>query len=423
MNQTASHSRPASSAPLPCAKLPLRAPGGRLSLLSPVRVLDLTTSLAGPYATALLADLGAEVIKIERPGVGDDSRHWRPPELAGKALWFSAVNRNKRSVTLDYARAEGREVLLDLARQCDVVITNQLPKVQEKLGVNYEAMRAVRPDIVFVALSGFGQDGPRANAPCYDLIAEGYSGVMDLTGEAGGDPQKVGTPAADLLGGQDAALACLAALMDRARTGNGHFVDVALVDSMTRFMAPRLMSYLGSGDLPRRSGAKDSVIAVYQVFATADEPITLGLANDNVWRRFCTATGLAGLLEDPSLKDNAGRVAHRARLVDEVARVLATQGRDHWLGLFAHQGVPAGPINRLDEVASDAELHRRGLLYAIDDGGVPVPQVGLGIRFDGHSAGYDIPPPDLGQHTGEVLTDLLGYSAARVAELKEKGLI
>ena len=421
MSQTASHAP--SVASLPSARLPLRAPGGRLSLLGSVRVLDLTTSLAGPYATALLADLGAEVIKIERPGVGDDSRHWRPPELAGKALWFSAVNRNKRSVTLDYAREEGRAVLLDLARRCDVVITNQLPKVQDKLGVSYEAMRAERPDIVFVALSGFGSDGPRANAPCYDLIAEGYSGVMDLTGEAGGDPQKVGTPAADLLGGQDAALACLAALMDCARTGNGHFVDVALVDSMTRFMAPRLMSYLGSGDLPRRSGAKDSVIAVYQVFRTADEPITLGLANDNVWRRFCTAAGLAGLLEDPSLRDNAGRVAQRARVVGEVAQVLATQGRDHWLALFSREGVPAGPINRLDEVAADAELQRRGLLYAIDEGGVPVPQVGLGIRFDGQSAGYDIPPPDLGQHTSAVLTDLLGYSAGRVAELKEKGLI
>lgn len=408
---------------LPAAQLPLRAPGQRLRLLDGVRILDLTTSLAGPYATALLADLGADVIKVERPGLGDDSRHWRPPELAGKALWFSAVNRNKRSVTLDYASADGRAVLLDLVSRCDVVITNQLPKVQKKLGVDYDTLRSARADLVFVSLTGFGSDGPRANTPCYDLIAEGYSGVMDLTGEAEGEPQKVGTPAADLLGGQDAALGCLAALMDRARTGRGHFVDVALVDSMTRFLTPRLVSYLGSGELPRRSGAKDSVIAVYQVFQTADEPITLGLANDNVWSRFCRATGLARLLDDPALKDNAGRVARRAEVVAAVSDVLATQGRAHWLDLFAREGVPAGPINRLDQVAADAELQRRGLLYAIEDGGVPVPQVGLGIRFDGDSAGYDLAPPDLGQHTDELLTGLLGYSAERVAHLKEKGLI
>lgn len=408
---------------LPSGSLPIRAPGGRLSLLAGVRVVDLTTSLAGPYASMLLSDLGADIVKVERPGVGDDSRHWRPPELAGKALWFSSVNRNKRSLTLDYSKSDGRSVLLDLVQRSDVVLTNQLPRVQAKLGVSYEAFKAVRPDLVFVSLTGFGIDGARADRLCYDLIAEGHSGVMDLTGEADGDPQKIGTPAADLLAGADAALGCLAALLDRTVTGNGHFVDVALVDSMTRFMTPRLVSFLGGGGLARRSGAKDSVIAIYQTFYTADAPITLGLANDNVWGRFCRAVGREDLLNDPAFADNVRRVRHRDRLVAEISKLLRLKCRQHWLDLFAREGVPAGPINRLDEVAADPELQRRGLIYAMDDHGATLPQVGLGIRFDGVAAGYDRLPPDLGQHTEEILVDMLGYHPDRVADLKTKGLI
>lgn len=411
------------SSVLPLSSLPLRPPGGRLGLLKGVRVLDLTTSLAGPYGTMLLADLGADVIKVERPKVGDDSRHWRPPELDGKALWFSSVNRNKRSVALDYAGPEGYEVLTEMVRHCDVVVTNQLPKVLAKLKVNYEALCAIKPDLIVVSLTGFGLEGARANYPCYDLIAEGYSGVMDLTGEAESDPQKVGTPAADLLGGADVALGCLAALYDHAATGHGHLVDVSLVDSMTRFMTPRLVPYLGSGDLPKRSGAKDSVIAVYQVFQTADDPITLGLANDNIWARFCGAIDREDLVQDSSLADNGGRVRARPELVPEIAAILRQQGRRHWLDLFARKGVPAGPINRMDDVAADIELHRRGLLYAMDDNGQAVPQVGLGIRFDGDAAGFDYPPPDLGGHTDQVLHDLLGYGEDRLNQLRNKGLI
>jgi crotonobetainyl-CoA:carnitine CoA-transferase CaiB-like acyl-CoA transferase len=408
---------------LPAAKLPLLPAGGGLQLLRGVRVLDLTTSIAGPYGTMLLADMGAEVIKIERPGTGDDSRQWRPPELAGRALWFTSVNRNKRSITLDYSRQDGRELLYDLVRRSDVVITNQLPAVQEKLGVSYEAIRAVRPDIVYVSLTGFGLTGERASRPCYDLIAEGYSGIMDMTGELDGDPQKIGTPAADLLAGADCALGCLGALFDRAVTGKGHLVEVALVDSAVRFMSPRLVPYLGSGELTRRSGAKDSVIAIYQVFETASEPITLGVPNDNCWKKFCRAIERDDLLKDATLADNAGRVAQRARLVTEVAAILRTRPRDHWLALFTREGVPAGPINRLDEVAADVQLHERGLFYAMDVDGTAFPQVGLGIRFDHRPAGYDRAPPDLGQHNEEIFQDMLGLDAARLQQLKTEGLI
>lgn len=410
-------------AAMPSEDLPVREPGGRLRLLAGIRVLDLTTSLAGPYATLLLADLGAEVVKIERPGIGDDSRHWVPPELAGMSLWFASVNRNKSSVTLDYSRPEGYEVLLDLVRKCDVVVTNQLPRVQEKLGVSYRDLAAVKPDLVMVSLTGFGAEGERSDRPCYDLIAEGYSGVMDLTGEADGPPQKVGTPAADLLSGMDAALGCLAALLDRAATGSGHFVDVALVDSMTRFMTPRLVSYLGSGQLARRSGGTDSVIAIYQVFQTSDEPITLGLANDNVWKRFCAAVDRRDLLEDSKLRSNAERVLQRSRLVGEIADILVRKERAYWLELFSREAVPAGPINRLDQVSSDPHLLDRGLFYAIEHAGARLPQVNLGIRFDGRAAGFDRPPAELGAQTGDVLEGLLGYSRERLMQLKERQLI
>jgi crotonobetainyl-CoA:carnitine CoA-transferase CaiB-like acyl-CoA transferase len=367
--------------------------------------------------------LGADVIKIERPGVGDDARHWRPPALAGEALWFLSTNRNKRSLALDYAKPEGLGVLHDLVRTADVVISNQLPRVQEKLGIGYANLSRIHADLVYVSLTGFGLRGARANLPCYDLIAEGYSGVMDLTGEADSDPQKVGTPAADLLAGMDAALGCLAALLDRARTGRGHLVDVSLVESMTRFMVPRLVSYLGSGELPHRSGAKDSVIAIYQVFATRDAPITLGLANDAVWRRFCEATGCTEWLDDAVLKDNAGRVGRRKELVEKIGRLLQERPRAVWLELFARSGVPAGPINTLADVSIDPELHQSGFLYAMETSRGRIPQVGLGIRFDGASAGYEFAPPGLGEHSTEILGELLNYPASRIAELRERGVI
>lgn len=408
---------------LPLDALPRRGPGGRLGLLRGTRVLDLTTSLAGPYATMLLGDFGAEVIKVERPGTGDDARHWTPPAYAGHGLWYLSVNRNKRSIALDFSQPEGLALLRRLLERCDVLVTNQLPPVLKKLGVDYEAVRAVRPDIVYVSLTGFGLGGERQNDPCYDLIAEGYSGVMDLTGELAGDPQKVGTPAADLLAGSDAALGCLAALMDRARTGQGHFVEVSLVESMTRFLTPRIVSYLGSGEVPRRSGAKDSVIAIYQVFATADEPITLGLANDAIWRRFCAVAQRPDLAADASLATNAGRIARRRELVETIQDILRQQPRAHWLAACREQKVPAGPINRVDQVASDPELLARGFFYAMDDGTDPIPQVGLGIRFDGAPAGWERMPPALGADTAGVLTELAGLQPDEIASYRNSGVI
>jgi crotonobetainyl-CoA:carnitine CoA-transferase CaiB-like acyl-CoA transferase len=388
---------------LPLHGLPIVKPAGGLTLLRGIRVVDLTTSIAGPYASMLLGDFGAEIIKVERPE-GDDARGWGPPFLDGESLWFAAVNRNKKSVVLDLNDDEDRARLRRLVATADVFITNQPPSVQKKLGLDHETIKAIREDIVFTSITGFGLEGERADLTCYDLIAEGYSGVMDLTGAAGGAAQKIGAPAADMLAGQDAAMATMAALYERAQSGIGRRIDVSLVESMTRFLSCRLVSYLGSGEIPTRSGGTDSVIAIYQAFETADEPLTLGLGNDAIWRRFWEAVGDADYAARPEFSSNALRRQHRAAIVERIQGILKTAPRDRWLALFARKRVPAGPINGADAVAADAELQRRGLFYALDDNGRLVPQVGLGIRIDGAAATARSAPPALGEHSDELLS-------------------
>ena len=408
---------------LPLDALPAPASPPAASLLAGVTVIDLTTSIAGPYATMLLADMGARVIKIERPGSGDDCRAWGPPWHEGESLWFLSVNRNKESITLDYSGEAGRKVLHDLVKKADVVIVNLVGRVQKKLGIDYAALQKIRPDLVFVSLTGFGLTGARKDFPCYDLIAEGYSSVMDLTGEADSPPQKVGTPAADLISGMDAAMATLAALFERAKSGKGHHIDIAMVDSMTRFMSPRIVPYLGTGEVPQRTGAKDSVIAVYQAFDTQDKPLTLGLGNDAIWKRFWQAVGQAEKGEDPCHASNADRRGARAEIVADIQSILKTKPRDEWLQLFVQAKVPAGPVNSVEDLAQDPELIARGLLYTADSGGRRVPQVGLGIGIDGSNATYRTPPPKLGEHTATILRDWLGYDAQAVASLRLQKLI
>lgn len=406
----------------PAKSLPTISASGSFQMLQGVTVLDLTTSIAGPYATMLLADFGAEVIKVERPS-GDDARHWGPPFLDGESLWFLSVNRNKKSVRIDTAQDAGRELLNALFETADVVVTNQLGSVQKKLGVDAETVRLAHPKLIHLSLTGFGLFGPNAGLPCYDLIAEGYSSVMDLTGEADADPQKVGTPAADLLAGSDAALAILAALHRRAMTGEGATLDVSLTESMIRFMSPRIVPYLGSGEVPRRSGGKDSVIAIYQTFETADLPLTLGLGNDAIWRRFWDAVGQPEKANSNDVATNTGRRANRAAIVKQIQDILKTGPRAQWLARFAAAKVPAGPIYRVDEVIGDSHFLERNLFYRVERDGHQLPQVGLGIHVDGEAAGCRIPPPRLGEHSEDVLRAKLGYGAAEIAELRARGII
>jgi len=407
---------------LPLHGLPVRtAPA--LDLLAGVKVLDLTSSIAGPYAGQLLADMGATVVKVEKPGGGDDARAWGPPFLHGESLWFMSVNRGKQSLTLDIAAPQGQEVLRQLVAQCDVILLNLVARAQRKLGLDAASLRPLNPRLIHVSVSGFGLQGSRADLPCYDLIAEGYSGVMDLTGEPENGPQKVGTPAADLLAGSDAAMAVLAALLRREREGKGCDIDISMVESMSRFMTPKLMPYLGSGDLARRAGGRDSVIAIYQVFETADAPMTLGLGNDAIWKRFWEAVGQPEVGASPAFASNAERRVKRDDIVKRIGEILRTQPRAYWLALLAKARVPAGPIQRVDEVARDRALHESGFIYRTEGPDGDIPQVGLGIRFDGRTEGTGAPPPKLGAHTDQILGAWLQCDAERLGQLRTQQII
>lgn len=408
----------------PSDALPLRQPGPGFDLLSGVRIIDLTTSIAGPSGTMLLADMGAEVIKIERPGGGDDARSWGPPFLDGESLWFASVNRSKKSVALDFSQPAGLDVLYRLVAQADIVFVNLPPRVATKLKVDAAALRAVRPDVIYVSITGFGLSGERADWTCYDLIAEGYSGIMDITGAADGEPQKIGAPAADMLAGQDAAFAAVTALYARRVSGKGRLIDVALVDSMTRFSSCRIASYLGSGELPRRSGGKDSVIAIYQNFETADHPITLALGNDNLWHRFWETVGQAEIADSPGMKTNADRRRHRQAIVAKIAEILREKPRHHWLALFRGARIPAGPINSIAEVVADDALLDRGMFYQLARPGKrTMPQIGTGILLDGDCSLARSAPPALGEHTNEVLSELLGLNEEQRQALAEQNII
>lgn len=391
---------------LPYRQLPLLPTGQGFGFLKGIRVVDLTSSVAGPYSTMLLADFGADVIKVERPQ-GDDARAWGPPFLNGEALWFAAVNRNKRSVVIDVGTEEGRKDLEALIASADVLVTNQTPDVQKKLRLDYDSLKALRPDLVFVSITGFGLSGARQALTCYDLIAEGYSGIMDITGAADSAPQKIGAPAADMLAGQDAAMAALAVLFDRKTTGKGALVDISLVESMTRFLSCRISSYLGSGEVPTRTGGTDSVIAIYQPFETADLPLNLGLGSDAIWKRFWKILGDEEFAARPEFGSNAKRRQNRPEIVAKIAGILLSRPRAEWLALFAEARVPAGPINRVDEVAHDIPLQERGLFFALQDGSNRVvPQIGLGIHIDNQTATPRSAPPLLGQHSDEILKEI-----------------
>lgn len=404
-----------STAEAPGAGLPSPLGWSEFDLLEGIRVLDFTNSIAGPYATLLLADLGADVAKIESPLGGDDTREWGPPFLDGESLWYLSANRNKSSVALDLRDPAMRPVVEQLVVAADAIVVNMRRDVQERLGLDARTVRRLRSDIIHCSITGFGTTGSRHAMACYDLIAEGYSGVMDLTGEPDGPPQKIGTPAADLLAGMDAAYGIVAALLHRERTGRGHELDVSLTESMTRFLGPRLLSYLGSGDVPGRSGGRDSVLAIYQMFETLDDPITVGLGNDRIFRRFCEAVDRDAWADAPAYRDNTARRARREELVRMIQEVLLTNRSAHWLDLFGRHEVPAGPINTVADVVADRELAERGMFYAIpNDGGKPIPQVGTGWHLDGSPNGRARRPPALGADTDDVLRRWMGRDGVAV---------
>jgi|CXWL01.1.fsa_nt_gi formyl-CoA transferase len=398
--------------------------------LSHIRVLDLSRVLAGPWAAQNLADLGAEVIKIERPGAGDDTRGWGPPFLkdaegkdTSEAAYFLSVNRNKKSVTLDLSRPEGQEIARELALKSQVLIENYKVGNLKRYGLDYESLRKDNPGLIYCSVTGFGQDGPYAPRPGYDFIFQGMGGLMSITGERDGQPgagpQKVGIAITDVLTGMYASVAILAAITHRERTGEGQYIDAALLDTIVAFNANQIVSYFASGNIPTRYGNAHANVVPYEVFATSDGHIILAVGNDSQFASFCSAAGRAELAQDARFKSNSARINNRDSLIPLVRDIMRARTKAEWIRALEAASVPCGPINNMKEVFEDPQVQHRKLRVDIPHplGGV-APVVASPLRLSKTPVEYRHAPPTLGQHNEEVLKDLLGKSDADIARLK-----
>lgn len=408
---------------------------GMPKALGHIRVLDLSRVLAGPWCSQNLADLGADVIKIERPGVGDDTRAWGPPYArdadgnnTSEAAYFLTANRGKRSVTVDIATPEGQALIRDLAREADVVLENYKVGQLKRYGLDYDSLREIKPDLVYCSVTGFGQDGPYAHRAGYDFLIQGMGGLMSVTGERddlpGGGPQKAGVALTDLMTGMYATVAVLAALTHRDRSGQGQYIDMALLDTQVAMLANVGSNYLNSGKPPKRWGNAHANIVPYQTFACADGHIIVATGNDGQYRKFVEAGGRDDLLSDPRFATNPLRVQHRDVLVPLLAGMVATRTRGEWIAQLEAVGVPCGPINDVGEVFENEQVKARGVAIEMDHPAAgKVKLVRSPMKLSLTPAQADLPPPMLGQHTDEVLRDLLGRSDEEIAALRAKGAI
>ena len=403
--------------------------------LSHIRVLDLSRVLAGPWAGQVLADLGAEVIKVERPGVGDDTRHWGPPYLkdaegkdTSEAAYFLTANRNKQSLTIDFTQPEGQRIVRELAGQCDVVLENFKVGGLAAYGLDYASLKALNPRLIYCSITGFGQDGPYAKRAGYDFMVQGLGGLMSLTGrsdeEEGAGPMKVGVALTDILTGLYASVGVLAALNHREQTGIGQHVDLALLDVQVACLANQAMNYLATGVPPKRLGNAHPNIVPYQDFPTADGDIILAVGNDSQFRKFCEVAGCTELADDVRFASNKARVANREVLVPMLRQTTVFKTTGEWISLLEQAGVPCGPINNLAQVFEDAQVKARGLRLDLPHAlGCLAPQVASPIRLSQTPVEYRNAPPLLGQHTEQVLRSLLGMSLERIGELRSAGVL
>ena len=391
--------------------------------LAGVRVLDLTRVLAGPFCSMILGDMGAEVIKIEEPGKGDDTRSW-PPFLGGEATYFLSVNRNKQSLTLNLKAPEGRAILQKLARKSDVVLENFRTGTMERLGLGHKSLAKLNPRLVYCAISGFGESGPESARAGYDLVVQAESGIMDITGFEDGPPVKVGTSIADLVAGMSAAHGITLALLARHRTKRGQKVEISMQDAMAALLTYQAGIYFGTGNKPGRRGNKHPSIVPYEVFKAADAYLTLGVANNSLWERCCVALEHPELMKDPRYATVAARVQNRDVLVPRLNEILGTRSADDWLKRFEEVGVPAGRIRTVAEVCESAHLKARGMIVTLPHPKAGALRVlGVPVRLHATPGKATTPPPLLGQHTERVLTRVLGVKKAEVARLRKAGVL
>ena len=392
------------------------------SALEDVKVVDLTRTLAGPFCTMLLGDLGADVVKIEEPERGDETRSWTP-FWNGESTQFVSFNRNKRSLSLNLREEEGLDIVRSLAADADVMIESFRAGALERMGLGYEDIRRINPDIVYCSISGYGRTGPMAEKPGYDLIIQAYSGLMDLTGEPDGLPLRVGFSLVDLFTGMMAYGSVVTALYHRRQTGQGQRIEAALLDGQVAALSYHATAYMATGVVPQRMGSGHPSLVPYQSFPASDGYFIVGVANQGLWERFCAAIERPDLLEDTRFKTNDDRVAHRAECVGLLSEIFRTRTVAEWVEVIERAGVPCGPINRVDDVVNNPQVQARNMIAELSHPNVPDLRIpNSPLKLAETPAAIKRPPPLLGQHNEEILAEL-GYEAEAIAELRRKGVI
>lgn len=403
------------------------------SPLDGIRVVDLTRILAGPSCTQILGDLGADVIKLEMPGAGDDTRGWGPPYLTDsdgntteQSAYFQCANRNKRSVTVDLKSKEGQALILELLEKSDVLVENFKFGGLKKYGLDYDSLKERFPRLVYCSITGFGHTGPYASRPGYDVLIQGMGGLMSVTGAADGEPQKCGVPISDLMAGMYASVSICAALRHREVTGVGQAIDIGMLDTTVATTTNQALNYLSSGVVPPRLGNEHPNIAPYQVFPTADGDVVIACGNQAQWERLCDVIERPELPKDPRFLTNAERLANRAELVSVLNPILQAKPKSHWLPLLEKASISCGPINNLQEVFDDEQVRSRGMKLEMPHpalGDKPVSLLASPMKFSGSPVSYRHAPPMLGQHTDQVLSDVLGKSSDEINRLKADGTV
>ncbi len=394
-------------------------------LLDGIRIIDLTRVLAGPYCTMMLGDLGADIIKIEMPGRGDDTRHWGPPFIdSGQSAYFLSANRNKRSLTLNLKSKKGQEILKSLIREGDVLVENFRTGTLAKWGLDYEALQAIRPGLIYCTITGYGYTGPYKDRPGYDFMVQAMGGFMSVTGSADGDPTRAGVAIADMATGMFASNAILASLVARQQTGKGQRIDMSLLDSQVALMSYAASNYLVSGERPGRYGNGHPNIVPYQEFQARDQQFAFAAGNDNQWGKFCTAVNHQSWITDARFVTNSDRLANRELLIGMLNELFATRDAADWMALCNEIGLPAAPINSLDQVFENPQVKARELqIKAEHPPAGTIPLAASPLRVDPHPPQVHYAPPLLGEHTDELLQSMLGFDAEKIANLREEGVI
>jgi crotonobetainyl-CoA:carnitine CoA-transferase CaiB-like acyl-CoA transferase len=392
--------------------------------LAGIRVLDLTRVLAGPYCTMFLGDLGAEVVKVEQPGVGDDTRGWGPPFAGGESAYFLCTNRNKKSLTADFKSADGIALVRKLAERADVLIENFRPGAMDRMGLGEKELHEKNPRLVYASLSGFGADGPMADIPGYDLIVQAWGGLMSVTGTAESGPLKVGVAIIDLVAGLMLGKSIVAALYAREKIGVGQKIDTSLLEAEVAALINAGSNYLVGGKVPGRWGNAHPTIVPYQSFQTADSFLVLGAASEAIWKRLCPALGRGELADDPRFAKNADRVEHRQELVALLAAIFLTRTTAAWVAALTEADVPCAPVQTIDQVFAAPQVLHRDMLVEIDHPTAgTVRLAGIPVKFSATPASVRLPPPLLGQHSEDVLSSWLGMSIEEIEQLKRKSVL